>query len=125
MSAPVRVLAAVIAREGRYLLGLRPAGKRHAGCWEFPGGKVEAGETDEQALARELREELGVQLRSLGALIGSRRDGDSEFEIIFRRVTIDGAPQSLEHVGLRWVEPAQMRHYTMAESDRWCAERLG
>ena len=56
-----RVIAAVIARDGKLLLCLRPALKRHGGLWEFPGGKVEAGETPQQALVRELREELRIE----------------------------------------------------------------
>jgi len=61
------VVAAVIERDGQVLIGQRPAGKRHALKWEFPGGKVEAGESPEDALRRELEEELGIQ-----AVIGGR-----------------------------------------------------
>ncbi len=61
------VVAAVIERDGRVLIGQRPAGKRHALKWEFPGGKVEPGESPEDALRRELDEELGIQ-----AAIGDR-----------------------------------------------------
>ena len=124
MSAPIRVLAAVIGRDGRYLLGLRPAGKRHAGCWEFPGGKVEAGESDRDAMARELREELGVDLQRLGPELGARRDGSSPFEIVFVRVDIAGDPQALEHEALAWVAPSQFGEYRLAESDQWCASQL-
>ncbi|HRK17251.1 MAG TPA: NUDIX domain-containing protein, partial [Prosthecobacter sp.] len=56
---PVEVVCAVLRRGGRLLVARRPAGKRLAGCWEFPGGKIEPGETAEAALLRELREELG------------------------------------------------------------------
>jgi 8-oxo-dGTP diphosphatase len=65
---PVEVAVGVLVerdaagREGRFLLTSRPPGKVYAGYWEFPGGKVEAGETVEQALARELREEIGIQI---------------------------------------------------------------
>ena len=65
---PVEVAVGVLVerdaagREGRFLLTSRPEGKVYAGYWEFPGGKVEAGESVEQALARELREELGIQI---------------------------------------------------------------
>ena len=65
MAAPVQVAAAVIERaDGSFLLAQRPAGKVYAGWWEFPGGKAEAGEAPAQALARELREELGVEVRT-------------------------------------------------------------
>jgi 8-oxo-dGTP diphosphatase len=65
---PVEVAVGVLVqrdaagREGRFLLTSRPPGKVYAGYWEFPGGKVEAGETVEQALARELREEIGIEI---------------------------------------------------------------
>ena len=120
----IRVLAAVIHRDGCYLLALRPAGKRHAGCWEFPGGKVEPGESDIEAMARELREELGVELVALGRTRAVRRDGDSAFEITFLDVTVEGEPQALEHEALAWVRPEEFAGYVMAGSDRWCAECL-
>ena len=64
MAALVEVAAAVIERpDGSFLLAQRPAGKVYAGWWEFPGGKCEAGEPAERALARELREELGIEVR--------------------------------------------------------------
>ncbi len=66
MRAPLLVSAAIIHRDGRVLVGQRRKGDRHALKWEFPGGKVEAGETPQQALARELREELAID-----AVIGS------------------------------------------------------
>lgn len=124
MTPLVRVLAAVIHRDGRYLLALRPVGKRHAGRWEFPGGKVEAGESDHHAMARELREELDVALVSLGRELCTRRDGDSVFEIVFVDVHIAGEPRALEHVALAWVAPHELSRYPLAPSDVVCAEVL-
>ncbi len=117
MSATVRVLAAVIVRDEQYLLGLRPEGKRHAGQWEFPGGKVEAGESDHDALARELREELGVTLIALGAERFVQRDGDSVFEITFVDARIDGEPQSIEHARVAWIALNDLSSYSLAPSD--------
>ena len=62
----VRVIAAVVWRGDRLLVCQRPAHKRHGGLWEFPGGKVEAGESDAAAARRELREELGVEVTAVG-----------------------------------------------------------
>lgn len=123
-SATTRVLAALIARDGRWLLGLRPYDKRHAGCWEFPGGKVEPGESDAEAMARELREELDLTLVSLGAERFVQRDGDSPFEITFVEVDVAGTPRALEHVALAWVSAEEFAHHPLAPSDLACARVL-
>ena len=124
MTATVRVLAAVIERDGRWLLGRRPEGKRHAGQWEFPGGKVEPGESDHDALGRELREELGLVLVSVGAVRCVRRDGDSPFEITFVDVVAEGTPVAHEHAALAWVAADELATYALAPSDRACAAVL-
>jgi mutator protein MutT len=112
------VVAAVATRGGEVLLALRPAHKRHGGMWEFPGGKVDEGETDAQALARELREELGVGVEAVGALLGVIRDPGSPFEIRFRAVTLRGEPEALEHEEIRWTDPVAARSLPLAPSDR-------
>jgi mutator protein MutT len=124
MPIPIRVLAAVIAHDDRWLLGLRPHGKRHAGRWEFPGGKVEAGESDHEALARELREELGLTLVSLGAERCVQRDGDSPFTIVFVDAHVTGTPTPHEHVALAWVAAHEFVEYALAPSDLTCAAVL-
>ena len=124
MPPPIRVLAAVIARDDRWLLGLRPHGKRHAGRWEFPGGKVEAGESDHEALARELREELGLTLVSLGAERCVQRDGDSPFTIVFVDAHVTGTPTPHEHVALAWVAAHEFAEFALAPSDLTCAAVL-
>lgn len=122
--ATTRVLAALIVRDGRWLLGLRPHGKRHAGCWEFPGGKVEPGESDADAMARELREELDLTLVALGAERFVQRDGESPFEITFVEVEVTGTPRALEHVALAWVPAEALPSYALAPSDLACARAL-
>jgi mutator protein MutT len=114
----VRVLAAVIRRQGRYLLCLRPSQKRHGGLWEFPGGKLEAKESLAQAARRELREELGVEVTGCGPLLFSHQEPESPFQIEFVPVEIAGEPQALEHPEVRWVSVEEMRDMRLAPSDR-------
>lgn len=119
---PTRVVAAVIGREGRYLVCQRPAHKRHGGLWEFPGGKLEPGESILDAARRELAEELGVGVVSAGELLFAAHDPGSEFVIEFHPVEIDGDPVCLEHAALAWLTPAEMARYPLAPSDREFAE---
>ena len=88
----VNVTAAVIGREGRVLLCRRPQGKRCAGLWEFPGGKVEPGETLAACLVRECREELGVSLCVGRAIAVVERDG---LRITFLLARLDGEESQL------------------------------
>lgn len=113
-----RVLAAVVEREGRLLLARRPPGKRHAGLWEFPGGKFLPGETPLETARRELAEELGVEAVALGALLGAAADPGSPFVVEFYKVEIHGEPAALEHEALAWVLPEELLRYPLAPSDR-------
>jgi 8-oxo-dGTP diphosphatase len=123
--APVPVLAAVIRRGDRFLLARRPVAKRHGGLWEFPGGKLEPGETWLDAARRELREELGVDVVSVGEPVFRRRDPGARFEIVFVDVEIRGEPRALEHEAVRWVTRAEMAELELAPADRGFAGRLG
>lgn len=118
-------MAAVIRKDQRLLLALRPREKRHGGLWEFPGGKVAEGETHAQALARELHEELGVTVGSAGPSVHSVRDPGSSFEIHFCEVEISGEPRALEHQEVRWVTMAEARELELAPSDRRFLEWVG
>ena len=102
----MRVVAALIRAEGRVLLTQRKPGKHLGMSWEFPGGKVEEGETDDQALMRELREELGVTV-----VVGSRcfetrhSYGAREMHLlVYRCRVVEGVPRALEAHALEWVE---------------------
>lgn len=119
-----RVVAAVIEHEGRYLVCQRPAHKRHGGLWEFPGGKLERGESILDAARRELAEELGVRLRSVGELLHAIHDPGSEFVIEFHPVEIEGVPAPLEHTALAWLTPAELASYPLAPSDREFVGRM-
>jgi 8-oxo-dGTP diphosphatase len=120
----MRVLAAVVQRQGRYLVCLRPLHKRHGGLWEFPGGKLEPGESLEAAAKRELREELGVETVAFGRLLHSHRDPGSLFQIEFLALEIAGEPQTLEHSEIKWATPDELRVLPLAPSDRTLAEML-
>ncbi|HET8656835.1 MAG TPA: (deoxy)nucleoside triphosphate pyrophosphohydrolase [Longimicrobiaceae bacterium] len=114
----IRVVASVIEREGRLLVCERPAHKRHGGLWEFPGGKVEPGESDFQAVARELAEELGVRVRAVGGVEFSVADPGSDFVIVFLPVEIEGEPRCLEHAAVAWVPEDELLSLALAPSDR-------
>jgi len=113
----IRVVAAVVEREGHFLVCQRPAHKRHGNLWEFPGGKLEPGESVEAAARRELAEELGVALQACGAQLYAINDPDSSFVIEFHPVAILGEPVCLEHSALAWVTLSDMLSLDLAPSD--------
>lgn len=121
---PIRVLAAVLTRDGRHLVARRPAHKRHGGLWEFPGGKVEPDETDAQALARELHEELGLHDVRLGPVRFECHDDGSPYHIVFVDAEAAGDPRPLEHDTLAWATPAELAAYPLAPSDAAFARHL-
>jgi 8-oxo-dGTP diphosphatase len=116
----VRVVAAYLARQETVLVQQRPAGKARAGLWEFPGGKVERGETDAQALARECDEELGVAVE-VGPLLWqtSHTYDDLEVELVLYKATLDpGArPHNRDGARLAWVEAQQLADLPFCEAD--------
>jgi len=114
---PIPVVAAVIRRDGRYLLGRRPIGKQHGGLWEFPGGKIDAGETLLEATARELEEELALEVAEIGATLFSAGDDNSDFVIHFVEAIAVGEPEALEHSHLGWFTPSELRGMALAPSD--------
>lgn len=124
---PVPVAAAVIRRADRFLLGLRPAHKRHGGLWEFPGGKLQEQETIAAAVRRELAEELGVRVRHVGRVLFEARDPGSPFLVRFVEVELDPnrTPSPVEHEALAWLTVAELADHPLAPSDaRFVAEHL-
>ncbi|MFM2355742.1 MAG: hypothetical protein RLZZ528_1478 [Pseudomonadota bacterium] len=112
---------ALIDADGRVLLSQRPEGKSLAGLLEFPGGKVEAGETPEAALIRELKEELGIDTwRSCLAPLSFASHSYDDFHLLmplFACRRWDGTPHPREGQTLAWVRPADLRSYPMPPAD--------
>ena len=112
---------ALIDKDGRVLLAQRPAGKSMAGLWEFPGGKVEAGETPELALIRELKEELGIDTwSSCLAPLTFASHSYNDFHLLmplFACRRWDGIPVPREGQTLAWVRPQHLRDYPMPAAD--------
>jgi 8-oxo-dGTP diphosphatase len=124
-TTPVVVLAAVIERDGRYLLSRRLKGTHLAGLWEFPGGKCEPGETHEACLARELREELGADTRVGPELIViDHAYPERTVRLHFRRCEILGEPVAMLDQELRWATSAELRTLELPEADRALIELL-
>ena len=118
MSDRIRVVAAVISRGDELLVCRRPANKRHGGLWEFPGGKCEPGESDTDAIRRELNEELGVVAVSVGAAEFEIADPESPFLIVFIPVSIEDEPCASEHSALVWAAHNELLRMALAPSDR-------
>ena len=124
MSAKPLVLVAACALvdiDGRVLLAQRPRGKTLAGLWEFPGGKLEAGETPEDCLIRELREELGIDVAAacLSPFVFASHDlGEAHLLMpLFLCRRWSGFVQAREHQALAWARPAEMGRYPMPPAD--------
>ncbi len=120
------VVAALIRENGRFLICRRPEDKARALLWEFPGGKVEQGETGEEALERECAEELGVILE-VGEIYSAvtHRYPDLQVHLMLYHARImTGRPRRLEHAALRWVTPAELSGYDFCPADREIIQKL-
>lgn len=122
----IEVVAALIWQGDKFMICQRPAHKARGGLWEFVGGKVESGETKEQALIRECREELAVTL-SVGEMF---MDVVHEYPDITVHLTLfnaciaEGVPQKLEHSDIRWITPDEISIYDFCPADREILERI-
>ena len=121
MTEPLRVVAAVLFdAQRRVLIARRPPGKHMAGFWEFPGGKVGPGENAERALARELAEELGIELHRCHSLLQLRHDY-ADRSVALEVFVVDeyrGEPSGREAQELKWVPPAQLRREQLLAADQ-------
>lgn len=125
--AIVRVVAAALYdAQGRVLIAERPPGKHMSGRWEFPGGKIEPGESEQQALVRELREELGIEVASARPELTLRHDY-AEKRVQVSMWIVDqyaGEPQGLDGQKLKWVAPARLAEEDVLEADKPFIEAL-
>jgi 8-oxo-dGTP diphosphatase len=114
------VVAAVIYDPlGRVLIAQRPAGKTLAGCWEFPGGKIEGAESGAAALRRELLEELGVTVGAMRPALELRHEyPERHVQLsVWRVEDYTGVPAGLEGQGLRWEKPSALRSIALLPAD--------
>jgi 8-oxo-dGTP diphosphatase len=127
MSRTTIVVAGILQRDGCYLIGQRMAGDRHALKWEFPGGKVEVGETPHEALERELREELGVEA-TVGVEVARYEhtsNGRGPLVLLFHKVDeFEGEPRSAAFEQIRWEKPSALPAYDFLDGDLDFVRRL-
>ncbi len=116
---PIDVVAAIIEVDGRFLLTRRQAGVHLEGCWEFPGGKVHAGETREEALVRELREELDVEAAVAQLVLSTTYAYPEKIVTLhFYACSIAGSPRPMQGQEMRWVARAELGALQFPEADR-------
>lgn len=121
MSSVLVSACALVDVDGRVLIAQRPQGKAMAGLWEFPGGKVEAGETPEASLVRELKEELGIDTAaSCLAPLTFVSHAYDDFHIVMLLFVCrqwKGTPHGHEGQALKWVQPVNLTQYPMPKAD--------
>ena len=113
------VVAALIWKNNKFMICQRPAHKARGLLWEFVGGKVELGETKEQALIRECREELNVLL-SVGDMFMEVIHEYPDLTVhltLFNATIVDGEPQKIEHNDIQWITPSEIQNYEFCPAD--------
>ena len=122
----VEVVAALIWKNGKFMICQRPAHKARGLLWEFVGGKVEPGETKEQALVRECREELAVTVAvqdEFMSLVHEYPDITIHLTV-FNASIAEGVPQLLEHNDIRWIPPKEIKNYDFCPADNKILEKI-
>lgn len=122
----VEVVAALIWENDKFMICQRPAHKARGLLWEFVGGKVESGETKEQALIRECQEELAVTL-SVGEIFMDVVHEYPDLTVhltLFNATIADGVPQKLEHNDIQWITPGQIPAYDFCPADEEILNRI-
>lgn len=120
------VAAALIERQGRFLIARRLAADPFPGLWEFPGGKLEAGESPQQALQRECREELGIEVEvgRIREVLFHRYEAFSVLLLFYECAIIAGEPQALGCERLEWAAPESLDGYPFLPADKPLIKRL-
>lgn len=127
MKPTIRVVAAALFDPiGRVLIAQRPAGKALAGRWEFPGGKIDHGESERDALARELREELGIDVKAAERMLELRHEYPERHVALcmWRVREYRGVPEPRDGQALKWVRPEELVHEDLLEADRPIVQAL-
>ena len=122
----VEVVAALIWNNDKFMICQRPANKARALLWEFVGGKVEYGETNEQALVRECKEELNV-LISVGDVFVEVIHEYPDIMVhltLFNAIIAEGEPQKLEHNDIQWITPSEIPNYKFCPADEEILARI-
>ena len=122
----IPVVAGILKKDAKILIGQRPENHTLAGLWEFPGGKIELGETPEEALARELNEELGIEAE-VGELklACSHSYGDVGILILFYEILFwKGEPKTQHHVHLEWIFPSALADKKIPDANRKNLSRI-
>lgn len=122
----VEVVAALIWADNKFMICQRPAHKARALLWEFVGGKVEPGETKEQALVRECQEELAVTI-SVGDVFMEVTHEYPDITVhltLFNATIGEGTPQKLEHNDIQWITPAQIPNYDFCPADEEILQKI-
>ena len=120
------VVAALICDNDKFMICQRPAHKARGLLWEFVGGKVEPGETKEQALIRECREELNVVL-SVGDVFMDVIHEYPDLTVhltLFSAIIAEGEPQKIEHNDIQWISPSEISNYEFCPADEEILEKL-
>lgn len=122
----VEVVAALIRQGDKFMICQRPANKARALLWEFVGGKVEPGETKEQALIRECQEELAVTL-TVGDVFMDVVHEYPDITVhltLFNATIVEGVPQKLEHNDIKWIIPSEIPNYNYCSADEEILKRI-
>lgn len=125
MKNTVRVVAALLWKNDRFLICQRPVNKARAHCWEFVGGKVERGETDAQALMRECMEEMALEISVGEVFLETLHEYDDIIVdlAVFQCVPLC-EPQLLEHEDMRWITPSEADNFQFCPADEVVLEKL-